>query len=110
MVLVKSPLIKRMHRVKGELNGNKVCAWREVPSVVTEHWKTRRAFCFLNAVFPFFYKNSIFAVPLESSNNQIHVHQTMHIELPHPKLEVTFKGCLKGMQLLSKMEFYIRNK
>jgi len=34
----------------------------------------------------------------------------MHIELPHPKLEVTFKGCLKGMQLLSKMEFYIRNK
>lgn len=34
----------------------------------------------------------------------------MHIELPQPKLEITFKGCLKGMQLLSTIEFYIRNK
>lgn len=78
--------------------------------MATEHCKTKHGFCFLSAGWLLCYKHSIFTVLLERSNNQMYVHQTVCIEVPQPKLEVTLKGFLKGMKLIRKTGFYTRNK
>lgn len=78
--------------------------------MATEHRKTKHGFCFLSAGWLLCYTHSILTVLLEHSNNHIPVYQATCTELPQPKLEVTIRGYLKGMQTIRKMGFYIRNK
>lgn len=52
----------------------------------------------------------VFLFLLEHSNNHVPVYQATCTEFPQPKLEVTLRGYLEGMQTIRKMGFYIRNK